>query len=235
MDYIGIFRRYEIKYLVTEGEAKMLLKRIEPYITPDSHGRSIIRNLYFDTPDYRMIRRSIEKPEYKEKLRLRCYSLPTHSSTIYAEIKKKYHGVVYKRRVAISEGEAIEWLTGDGMAPIKSQIAREIDYMRHLYCGLMPSAYISYSREAYFADGQDDFRLTVDRDIMARCERLSLCEDVGGERILPPDMTLIEIKCRGGMPLWMVKALSDMKIYKSSYSKYGTAYSRIIFKSKEIT
>lgn len=233
MSYTVFFRRYENKYLISAKEAEALLTGAGEHLVRDEHGRSVIRNLYFDTPDYRMIRRSIEKPSYKEKLRLRCYALPTHATTVFAEIKKKYKGIVYKRRIALPEGEAMSWLC-EGAEPPSSQIAREIEYMRRLYTGLRPSAFISYEREAFYDRDCSGFRLTLDREIFARLERLSLCCDVGGERILPSDAALLEIKCGGAVPLWLTRLLTDLRIYKGSYSKYGTVYTTMIPKQRRL-
>ncbi|MBR7116129.1 MAG: polyphosphate polymerase domain-containing protein [Clostridia bacterium] len=223
-----VFNRYEIKYLLTEEQSRVVLDAAERFVTPDAYGRSTVRNVYYDTDNYRLIRRSIERPFYKEKLRLRSYEKADASSPVFVELKKKYDSVVYKRRIALAERDAVEWLSGASECPIDTQISKEIDYFRSFYENLMPTVFLSYEREAFFAKDNGDLRITFDRSILARCSDVSLRSDVYGEPILPDGEVLMEIKCSGGIPLWLVKVLSTEKIYKHRFSKYGSAYEKLI-------
>ena len=224
MSYKSVFRRYELKYLITPGQKEILLQGMEPYMQLDNYGRTTIRNVYFDTDNYQLIRRSIEKPMYKEKIRIRSYNLATSDSSVFVELKKKYDGVVYKRRIALPEQEAMRWLSGEIARPHDSQITREIDYFISHYGSLKPAVFLSYEREAFFEKSGGDFRVTFDDNILARQNDLSLCSDVFGRTVLPEGKIMMEIKCSGAIPLWMVEILSREKIYKTSFSKYGTAY-----------
>ena len=229
MAFQTVFKRYELKYLLTCEQKERILAAMEPYMALDKYGRTTIRNLYFDTDTYRLIRRSIEKPLYKEKLRIRGYSKADAESTVFVELKKKYEKVVYKRRLPLTEREAMAWVNGNSPCPVNTQISREIDYFKSYYGPLHPSVYLSYEREAYYEKGGGDFRVTFDDNILCRTENLSLCAEVGGESILDAGLVLMEIKCSGGIPLWMVDVLSRERIYKTSFSKYGTAYRDLIF------
>ena len=229
MQYQNIFRRYELKYLLTPEQKARVLAVMEDHMALDKYGRTTIRNLYLDTDHYRLIRRSIEKPTYKEKLRIRSYSKALPGQPVFVELKKKYKGVVYKRRLAMPEQDALDWLLG-GSSPPNSQIGREIDYFRSYYGDLTPKVFLSYDREAYYSSRQKDFRVTFDDKILCRREALSLNTDPWGEPILDSGLTLMEIKTAGGMPLWMTDVLTREQIYKASYSKYGTAYEKQIFK-----
>lgn len=231
MAYKTVFRRYELKYILTLSQLDELKLLMKEYMCHDEYGQTVIRNIYFDTDDYTLIRRSVEKPVYKEKLRVRSYSKASGDSTVFVELKKKYDHVVYKRRISLKEEDAMKWLCGHSPPPEKTQITDEIDYFMSYYKGVSPKAFISCLREAYFDREDDSFRVTFDSDIRYRGTRLSLCEEADGERILPPENVLMEIKCSGGIPLWMTEFLSAHKIYKTSYSKYGTAYKRIVFPS----
>ena len=224
MSYRSVFRRYELKYLLTAEQRDAALRGIEPYMALDSYGRTTIRNVYYDTENYRLIRHSVEKPEYKEKLRVRSYRRVDSTGEVFVEIKKKYDGVVYKRRVALPEAVATDWLCGNTPKPIDTQISREIDYFLSYYGGLRPSMFLTYEREAFYEMDGGDLRITFDENILCRRSDMSLLCDPYGRAILPEGMVLMEIKCPGAIPLWMVKILSDMKIYKTSFSKYGTAY-----------
>lgn len=228
MSYINVFRRYELKYLLTLEQRDRVLSRIGPYMQLDDYGRTTIRNVYYDTDSFRLIRRSIEKPAYKEKLRIRSYKRADGNSPVFVEIKKKYDRVVYKRRIALPESVATDWLCDRRSCPENTQISREIDYFKSFYGGLRPAMFLSYEREAYYERDGGDLRITFDDNILCRRTDISLCKEVGGYSILPEDRVLMEIKCPGAIPLWMVNILSEEKIYKTSFSKYGTAYFKTV-------
>ena len=223
------FRRRELKYMLTVEQKARVLSAMEPYMVPDRYGKSTVRNLYFDTDSYLLIRRSMEKPIYKEKLRLRSYARTSADSTVFAEIKKKYKKTVYKRRVSMGEGEATAWLSGARHCAATGQIVREIDYFLSFYGNLHPTVYLCYDREAFFSREDDSFRVTFDDRILCRTEELTLDSEPYGTPILEEGKVLMEIKCAGGMPLWMTEILSREKLYKTSFSKYGTAYQKFIF------
>ena len=229
MAYQAVFKRYELKYMLTLEQKAKVLQAMEPYMALDEYGRTVIRNIYYDTDSYRLIRRSIEKPAYKEKLRIRSYKKASPTSTVFVELKKKYRGVVYKRRLSLGEEEAVEWVSGEMHCKKDTQISREIDYFLSYYGTLRPVVFLSYEREAYYSRDGGDFRITFDDHILARREALSLESDVWGTPLLEEGKVLMEIKCSGGIPLWMTAVLSGERIYKTSFSKYGTAYQTMIF------
>ena len=228
MAYKSVFRRYELKYLLTQGQKEAVLSGISPYMQLDQYGRTTIRNVYMDTDNYRLIRRSIEKPLYKEKLRIRSYARADADSTVFVELKKKYDGVVYKRRIALPESAAMSWVTGKTVCPVDTQISREIDYFMSYYGELIPSVFLTYEREAFYERDGGDFRVTFDDNILARQEDISLRAEPYGRVILPEGRVMMEIKCSGAIPLWMTEILSREKIYKTPFSKYGRAYADYI-------
>lgn len=236
MAYQTVFKRYELKYMITKEQQKKILEAMKPYMSLDDYGRTTIRNIYFDTDSYRLIRHSIEKPEYKEKLRIRSYTQAEPGSPVFVELKKKYHSVVYKRRISLSEKEAMDWICGLRQQEQASQISHEIDYFLTYYETLHPALFLSYEREAYYSRCGDDFRVTFDTNILCRQEEISLESDVWGTPLLDENTVLMEIKCSGGIPLWMTHVLSREHIYKTSFSKYGTAYKTMIYpKLKEVS
>jgi len=228
MGFQTVFKRYEMKFMISSEQRKTVLDAILPYMELDRYGRTTIRNVYLDTDSFRLIRRSIEKPAYKEKIRIRSYEQATSYSTVFVELKKKYEKVVYKRRLPLLEYEATEWVCGNSPCPVDTQISREIDYFIGHYGKLRPSVFLSYEREAFYNKGGGDFRVTFDENILCRTEDVNLCSPVYGRAILPDGMVLMELKCSGGIPLWMVDILSKERIYKTSFSKYGTAYTSMI-------
>lgn len=229
MAFQTVFKRYELKYLLTSEQKEKVLGVMAPYMKLDKYGRTTIRNLYYDTDTYLLIRHSIEKPAYKEKLRIRSYSQASADSTVFVELKKKYNGIVYKRRLSLPNQDAMAWLSGEKPCDHHTQIANEIDYFMELYGSLQPIVFLSYEREAYYCKDGGDFRVTFDDTILCRQEDLSLTSKVYGREILPEGMTLMEIKCSGGIPIWIAQFLSKERIYKTSFSKYGTAYQTLIF------
>ena len=228
MSYQTIFRRFEMKYMITLDQKRILLQAMEPYMKLDKYGRSTIRNVYFDTDHYRLIRRSIEKPAYKEKLRIRSYAQATPDATVFVEVKKKYEKIVYKRRLPLPERDAMAWIRREAPCPVETQISREIDYFVDFYGKLKPAMFLSYEREAYYEKGGGDFRVTFDDTILCRTTDVDPCAPVYGTPILPEGMVMMELKCSGGIPLWMVAVLSRERIYKTSFSKYGNAYQKLV-------
>ena len=234
MPYQSVFARYESKYLLTKTQYQRIAAAMAPYMTPDPYGRTTIRNVYFDTETYRLIRRSMEKPVYKEKLRLRSYAQAGEDDEVFVELKKKYKGVVYKRRLAFPQRQAMDWLAGGQPPGEDSQIRREIGWFAALYGALRPTVYLCYDREAWF--GESGFRVTFDSNTRARQTELTLAAPSGGTPILGEELVLMELKCGGGIPLWMAQILTEEKIYQTSFSKYGTAYQTLIYpKIKEET
>ena len=228
------FKRYEVKYILTRSQRELLIKSMEGHLALDQYGRHTIRNIYFDTDSYRLVRTSIEKPLYKEKLRVRSYQKATGDSTIFVELKKKFESVVYKRRLALPHRLAMDALEQGAPLPEDSQIAREIEACRAFYGPtLKPAMLLCYEREAYAPVDGTDFRLTLDENIRWRTEDIDLGGSAMGAMILPADAVLMELKSPGGYPLWMVDFLSQNKIYKPSFSKYGTAYQQMLAKEKE--
>lgn len=232
MAYQATFKRYEIKYLLTQQQKEAVLQAMKPYMKLDGYGRTVIRNIYFDTGNFRLIRRSLEKPSYKEKLRIRSYQTAADDDSVFVELKKKYKSVVYKRRLTLPEAQAMNIFRYDLPLPVQSQIAEEIEYFRSYYADLHPAVFLSYEREAfYFLDG-GDFRVTFDENILYRESDLSLSSEVYGIPLLGEGQTLMEIKTSGGLPLWMSHTLNRLKVFKTSFSKYGMAYQHMMTKSE---
>jgi len=221
-----VFKRKEKKYKLSRQQMEAFLSVLEKYMIKDKYGVHTIRNLYLDTEDYALIRRSMEKPIYKEKIRLRGYGEPDADSRVFLELKKKYKGVVYKRRVKMSLNEAEEYLESRKTEHKDTQVMKEIEYFMDYYQSPTPKAYVAYERVAYFSEEDDNLRVTFDTDIRGRFVSLTLDCDAGCEEILPKGYCIMEIKTVGAMPAWMVETLSKLKIYPSSFSKYGTLYQK---------
>ncbi len=219
------FQRTEKKYLLQSGEYEALRRELAPYMEEDSYGLSLIMSLYYDTEQFDMIRKSMEKPAYKEKLRLRSYGIPKDDDPVFLEIKKKSEGVVYKRRVTLRAKEAADYLAGGEKPAGKGQIMEEIDWMRQRYAP-KPAAVISVNRLALFGKEDRALRMTFDFSPRGRMDELDLRLGDRGELLLPEGTVLMELKVNGAAPLWLAEILSRRKIYPCSFSKYGTCYRR---------
>ena len=220
----NIFQRHEIKYLLDRRQRYLMEEAFRGRMLPDPHGESTICNIYYDTPDYRLVRASLEQPVYKEKLRLRSYGRVFPEERVFLELKKKYKGVVYKRRIELAEDRAAAYMSGVCPLPYNSQIGMEIDYFRRFYPALGPAVYLCYDRSAWFCIEDESLRATFDRHIRWRQDELALTAAPGGEVLLPPCQSLFEIKTAGAIPLWLVDALDRAGARKASFSKYGEAY-----------
>ena len=224
MAYTYIFKRVEKKYMLTQEQYEYMIKAISPYMSVDRYGETEIRNIYFDNSDNELIETSLKKPEYKEKLRLRSYGVPKDDSTVFFEIKKKYKGVVYKRRISMKLKEAYDYIeSGELPGHLVGNIPVEIDYMIRRY-RLFPKAFISYDRVAWAGDNQPDLRITFDRNITSRYDDVRLESCAEGHKVLPEKTYLMEIKIPGAMPLWLAHILSEGEIYSNSFSKFGNAH-----------
>ena len=231
------FKRIEKKYVLTEDKAVQVIERLAPYMEQDQYGRHTIRNIYYDTPDYTLIRKSLSKPVYKEKFRLRGYSSADDADTTFAELKKKYKGVVYKRRVAGSAREIDQLLAGGWLDSEDAQTQREIHWFLRSY-DLIPRVFIGYERDAFFCREDPLLRVTFDRHIRWREDRLTLAEGDAGALVLPENPVVMEVKIAAAAPLWMARLFSELAVYPSNFSKYGACYLRHIaptFLTKERT
>lgn len=218
------FKRYEKKYLIDEKQYQALRMHLDDYMKVDQYGWSTICNIYYDTPDYRLIRASIEKPVYKEKLRLRTYGVPLEQSPAFVEIKKKYKGIVYKRRITIPYRQAYSWLSQEQDFISGGQIEEEIFWFRRFYKDLQPAVAIFYDRLALYGQEDENLRVTFDKAIRWRTGQMDLVNGDEGENLLPEGSYVMEIKIPGAMPLWMAGLLDMLNIYPTSFSKYGRVY-----------
>ncbi len=186
--------------------------------------KSTIYNVYYDTDNFELIRKSIEKPIYKEKLRIRSYDKPTLDSSVYVELKKKYDHIVYKRREKIAYKYV---LNNSFLEGAETQIDKEIKYFNDFYGGLTPKMFLSYEREAYYFKDDKQIRITFDTNIKYRTENVNLLSSISDIKLLPNNLVLMELKVPFSIPYNLAKYLSSEKIFKRPFSKYGTAYKQI--------
>ena len=228
MAFKMVFKRVETKYLMNPEQTKAVYEALSEHMILDKYGHSSIRNVYFDTDNFLLIRRSIEKPEYKEKLRIRSYGKATDDSDVFVELKKKYEKIVYKRRLTMPHNQAMKWFTTDTQDFPHTQIGEELDFLRYRYPGLKPAMFITYEREAYYAKDGSDLRITIDSNILARIHDIDLRSELGGHKVLPEGHILMEVKTMYGYPRWLLDVMNKHHIYKSSFTKYGNAYKQMI-------
>lgn len=227
-----IFNRYENKYLLNKEQYNELQKLISSRMVRDTFNVDdkmyLISNIYYDTEDNHLIRTSLEKPIYKEKIRIRSYGPITDDEFVYLEIKKKFNGIVNKRRTKLTLREAkllLEYNKIELKDYMNKQVIRELQSFLYKY-KVLPKVYLSYERLAYFSKDDDDLRLTIDKNIRADRNNVSLNNINIGDELLEDDKFLMEIKTSKALPIWLVEALSKNKIYPTSFSKYGAEYKK---------
>lgn len=236
-----VFNRYEKKYMIDYDMYKLLLEQLSAHMIDDKYNFNkefyTISNIYYDTEDDRLIRRSIEKPVYKEKLRVRGYGAAEPDTEVFLEIKKKYKGMVNKRRISIPLKDAYKFIEmGElrGEKIYNTQIVSELEYFINIYGRLFPKVLIAYDRKAFLGINEPDLRVTFDTNIRARRDNVRLEAGDYGEMILPQGVWLMEIKSINSMPMWLVDILNVNNIRSNSFSKYGTEYIKNMLKNKEI-
>ena len=222
--YENIFKRVEQKYLLTEQQYKLLFKKINKYLKEDKYFKSTICNIYFDTINNDLIINSLEKPIFKEKIRLRSYQVPSINDDVFLEIKEKYKGVVGKRRIKLKLKDFYNYLKTNNYDR-NSQIMNEINYYFKYY-NLKAAIYIAYDRMSYCGKEDKNLRITFDTNLRSRNSDLKLELGDAGKCYFKDKKYIMEIKILGAMPLWLVRSLSELKIYPTSFSKYGSIYQK---------
>ena len=177
---MNFFRRVEQKYVLTEDEYHKLFNEIKQYIEKDKYYQSTICNIYFDNESDDLIVKSMEKPIYKEKVRIRSYNTPNVNDHVFLELKGKYKGVVFKRRVSIKLSELYNYIeTGEIPNTSNKQIMNEIDYIIRKY-NLKPKIYLAYDRLSFYDKNDVNFRITFDSNLRSRNNNLKLELGDGG-------------------------------------------------------
>ena len=228
---IEVFNRHEQKYLLDEDTFQKVIEVMDEYMMPDkynvNHKPYTISNIYFDTEDDYLIRTSLSKPNYKEKLRLRSYGVPSNDSQVFLEIKKKFNDIVNKRRTVLKLSEAYNFISSGKPPELKeymnTQVLKEIEYFLQVY-RLKPKVYLAYDRIAYFEKYNNDLRISFDKNIRTRRYDVALEDGDYGEALLPDGVYLMEVKTSKAMPLWLTDMLAKYNIKKRSFSKYGTEF-----------
>lgn len=223
MEPIEVFRRYELKYILEEQQYRELMNLVNRYMVDDEFHLSSIYNIYYDTSTYLLIRNSLDKPVYKEKVRVRSYRSVNENGQVFAELKKKFEDVVYKRRIET------DWKTAESIMCQKqefkdTQIGREVSETVHFYKTLRPVMFLGYEREAYAGMDDPQLRVTFDRNIVYRTGNIQLRRSTEDRKLIEDGKVLMEVKSTGAIPLWMTHFLDRNRIYRTSFSKYGSAY-----------
>lgn len=220
----NIFKRVEEKYLLNKKQYNLLFKKINSYLEKDEYYQTTICNIYFDNNSNDLIINSLEKPIFKHKVRLRSYNTPKLNDYVYLETKFKYKSTVGKRRIKLKLKDFNKYISKNQFDH-SDQIMKEIDYLFKLY-NLKPSYFIAYDRKSYKGKENNNLRITIDTNLRSRKDNLSLEYGDNGEKYFTQNTYIMEIKTLDSMPLWLVKTLSELKIYPVSFSKYGSIYKK---------
>lgn len=220
---IDTFERVEDKYELSQSEYLSFLEAIQAHVHPDIYHKYTVHSVYFDNDHYQLAVNSLQKPEYKCKVRLRTYQDPDADTMCFLELKKKYNDIVYKTRFYMEVASAYQYLYQNKMPKNPNNIMRELDYVFHFY-KLKDFCYVQYDRECYAANEDMDVRITFDTNIRYRLDDISLSRNGSETNLTEENVYMLEIKCKDRYPMWLVQILSKMKLYKKSFSKCGSIY-----------
>lgn len=223
-----IFRRTEIKYLLTEKQVRDLMWLVEPYLKKDKYFKGTNCSIYFDNDSRYLAIHSMEKPLYKEKIRIRSYGVPRLNDTVFLEIKKKVNGVGGKRRIPVKLSDFYNYLETGELDSNSEVIKKELDMCMERY-GLKPTMFLAYDRTSYCGKDDPTFRLTFDRNVRSRNDELRLELGDHGEKFFENNLVVMEVKAMDAYPFFFVRALSKLKIYPASFSKYGRVTEKVIY------
>ena len=223
-EIIQVMKRYELKYRLSKEQVELFKTKVLNHMMIDKYGLTTISSIYYDTPNYSLINRSIEKPLFKEKIRLRSYGIAKKDSPVFLEIKRKNGKIVYKRRI-VTRDDKVERFLREGEEFDKNQISRELEAFRENYKVLEPKYLIIYDRIAYYQDNSD-VRITLDSNPRYRTTDLNLHTSTEGTPLLGEGEAILEVKVQHSVPLWLVEILTEGKIYQTGFSKVGTAHRR---------
>jgi hypothetical protein len=238
---IEVFNRKESKFLIDKAIFNEIQDRLLEYMELDEYNKShefyTISNIYYDTEDNYLIRNSLSKPKYKEKLRLRSYGVPEGDAKVYLEIKKKVCGLVNKRRTTLKLSEAYNFVETGIKPELKSymnrQVLNEIEYILKIR-DLQPKLYLAYDRKAMFGKDNRDLRITFDTNIRTRRYDLKLESGDHGDDLINDGQWLMEVKAEKNIPIWLSKLLSEYKVVSTSFSKYGEEYKRMLLNNRNM-
>ena len=223
-----VFRRTEIKYVITENQYQKLMDLVEPYLMKDKYFKGTNMSVYYDSDSRYLAIHSLEKPLYKEKIRLRSYEVPTLDSTVFLEIKKKYKGIGSKRRIPVKLRDFYEYEKTGKLETNNAYIKQELDECFKRY-NLKPIMFLAYDRTSYCDKADPTFRVTFDRNVRSRNDNLKLEKGDYGQKFFKNGEIVMEVKALDKYPFWFVRALSRLKIYPASFSKYGRVTEKVIY------
>lgn len=226
-----IFRRTEIKYILKKEQVESLLWLIEPYLKKDKYFKSTNCSIYFDSKNRYLAIHSLEKPLYKEKVRIRSYGVPKLNDIVFMEIKKKYKGIGSKRRIPIKLSDFYNYLETGRLDSNSEVIKTELDNCFKRY-DLKPIMFLAYDRTSFCDKDNPTFRLTFDRNVRSRNNNLRLENGDYGKKFFKGGEIVMEVKALDCFPFYFVHALSKLKIYPSSFSKYGRVTEKDIYRKE---
>ena len=206
----GVFERKEKKYVLTRNVLESFLNSIHAHLVPDERGITRVSSLYYDTPENTLISRSLEKPVYKEKLRIRAYGEVNENSEVFVELKKKFKGIVYKRRFSCTLSEAQSFMSSNDPRKTKEFLGFPNHLVNDLSEGNQCEGLTSVSRSATEGDIQIDCKtkeflsfpnhLLNDLSEGSQCEGLTIVNrsvTKGSIQVESEDRNYLEVKaCR---------------------------------------
>lgn len=230
-----IFKRFELKYLLTQAEYRALRQEILPHMTYDTYGdpegKYNIISLYYESADKVIYHETMNKLRFRQKLRLRVYDNVTLEDNSFIEIKQKFKNVVNKRRSILPLKDAYRLLAQPYDEELiatanasNQQILREALHFKDLY-DLNPATVVSYDRQAFsgIRENEQDLRVTFDYNLMCRANDLAVENGPDGLHFVDQDLVILEVKVSNSVPFWLSRILSDFNFSRQGFSKFCTS------------
>ena len=235
--------RHEAKYIIHPSLVPRIREYIRPFCEPDPNGKGeppeyVITTLQLDSPNLALHHAKENEARNRFKLRARTYGKPG-DSPVFAEVKQKNNGIIYKSRAAIPFDKWNESLVYDKHLDLRFKTPRqETSFLTFLRLvreiGARPVTLIRYTRESYFGRIDHYARVTFDRNLL--CQPTESWDSWGrGGRWINIDSTLaqnkslsysgvvLELKTLSDAPLWMVDLVMEFGLERTGNCKYSTA------------
>lgn len=223
-------------YKLSYAQYSQLRKRSYPHLVEEYEGIHELSSLYFDTPDFELMREVQEEGAYQELFRMRTDALLMKESLVAMEIVKQFNGRKSLRSVLIPYVNAQSFLRNYRKHVLKvgveAQISREIEY---LVSGrnLVPKVVISSDRISVVSTKKGRLEMDFDFNIRWRTADLDLKKGNVGEFVDPTLNVLMTVKSEGNHPQWFRELVEELNLCESSFSSLMVTYKEQLFRKEK--
>jgi SPX domain protein involved in polyphosphate accumulation len=243
---LPVLERYELKYTIPAEWVAPISAFVEPYCSLDYHssvapdGFYQVNSLYFDSPDFVLLRNRLGGLHDRFNMRVRTYGAAPVAPW-FLEVKRKIGDIIRKYRARVKDIDLARTLDPAAdpseflASPRDAANAALFRRLAHAY-NAAPVVQTTYRRKAYFSVCDDYARVTFDAGMryLARTEYNPLPVE---EAFAPTDLedrfdegtsVVLELKCQAkNVPIWMVDLIRAFDLRRRSFSKYSAAMAQV--------